>query len=448
MVQLSHRQGGVENSAQSDGTRRMPSDGALDDGLAFLREGYGFVSNRCDRLGSDVFRTRIMLTPVICMRGAEAAEIFYGQGRFTRVGAMPRSTLWLLQDEGSVQLLDGPAHRRRKAMFMAMMTPEGLSDITAIFADQWREALHRWSRKERVVLHRELGDVLTRSAVRWAGVPLTEDEIEPRTQQLTAMIEYAGSIGPTNWWARHLRRRCERWAENVIAAIRRGEIDAPPQSPAGIIARHTDLDNEPLPEWVAAVELLNVLRPIVAVARFITFAALALHRHPQWRERFEAGDEADLAGFVHEVRRFYPFFPVIGGRVVEPFSWLGYAFHKDDWVLLDIYGTNHDGRLWPEPEQFRPDRFRNWSGNPFTLIPQGGGDFERGHRCPGEWLTIALIQEAVRLLSRTRYRVPEQDLTVSLSTMPALPASGFVIADLNPEALHYSPPASAAVHQS
>ena len=32
---------------------------------------------------------------------------------------------------------------------------------------------------------------------------------------------------------------------------------------------------------MAAVELLNVLRPTVAVDRFIVFAALALHRHPE-----------------------------------------------------------------------------------------------------------------------------------------------------------------------
>jgi cytochrome P450 len=100
-----------------------------------------------------------------------------------------------------------------------------------------------------------------------------------------------------------------------------------------------------------------------------------------------------------------------GGRVLEPFAWLGYVLERQDWVLLDVYGTNHDARLWPEPEQFMPERFREWRGDPYTLIPQGGGAFETGHRCPGEWLTIALIKKAVRQLSDTRYSVPDQDLS-------------------------------------
>jgi fatty-acid peroxygenase len=99
-------------------------------------------------------------------------------------------------------------------------------------------------------------------------------------------------------------------------------------------------------------------------------------------------------------------------------------------VLLDLYGTNHDERLWPEPGRFRPERFRDWAGDPYTLIPQGGGAYETGHRCPGEWLTMGLIREAIRLLSRTRYEVPDQDLSISLRKMPALPASGFVIANV------------------
>ena len=51
-----------------------------------------------------------------------------------------------------------------------------------------------------------------------------------------------------------------------------------------------------------------------------------------------------------------------------------------------------------------------------------------GHRCPGERATIALMEEAVDLLSRaTHYRVPAQDLRVGLRRFPAKPESGFVI---------------------
>ncbi len=102
-------------------------------------------------------------------------------------------------------------------------------------------------------------------------------------------------------------------------------------------------------------------------------------------------------------------------------------------MILDAYGTNHDARIWEDPDAFRPDRFRHWSGNAFAFIPQGGGDHYTGHRCAGEWITISLMKRAVRLLTATMtYDVPDQDLHIDLSRMPAIPASRFVIANVRP----------------
>src|SRR3546814_9974873 len=61
---------------------------------------------------------------------------------------------------------------------------------------------------------------------------------------------------------------------------------------------------------VAAVELLNILRPTVAVSVFITFTAHALHQLPACRQNLQA-DDGYLECFVQEVRRFYPFFPAV-----------------------------------------------------------------------------------------------------------------------------------------
>lgn len=128
------------------------------------------------------------------------------------------------------------------------------------------------------------------------------------------------------------------------------------------------------------------------------------------------------------MRRFYPFFPVIAGRVREPFAWRGHGFAPGDWVMLDLYGTNHDTRIWTEPEGFSPERFRDWTGDPFTLVPQGGGEAATDHRCPGEDLTVALTAEAVRFFSReAKFEVPVQGLSVSLRRMPAMPKSGLIL---------------------
>jgi fatty-acid peroxygenase len=407
--------------------RTIPRAPGLDHTLALGREGYNFIINRCERLDTDIFETRLLLRRAVCMRGTAAAEIFYAGDRFTRVGAMPISVLKLLQDYGSVQLLDGAAHRRRKRMFLAIGSPPEAARLASFFAYEWSRSLERWEGAERVVLFDELRPMLTRAVTAWAGVPLDEADVAPRTRELSEMVEGTGSVGPRNWRALWLRRRTERWARGIIAAVRSGEIPARGDSALGIIAAHRDLDGQQLDVKTAAVELLNVLRAVVAVARFIVFAAKALHEHPDARRRIAGGDRAYLDHFVQEVRRLSPFFSFIGGRVRRPFEWRGYAFPKGKWVILDLYGTNRDPRSWKDPAAFRPERFAE-EPNRFEFVPQGAGDAALTHRCPGEELTVRLMKTAARLLLETmRYEVPDQDLSVDLARFPALPKSGLVI---------------------
>ena len=310
---------------------------------------------------------------------------------------------------------------------MSLMTPESIRALGDLFVERWRARLPAWERMDRVVLVGEVQALLCRTVCAWSGIPLTEAEAEARTRELAAMFEGAGAVGPRNWRGLMLRARTERWARGLVEQVRSGALAVPEDCALAVVARHTDLNGELLTAKTAAVELINVLRPTVAVERFITFAALALHDHPECREPLRT-DDAYPEMFVQEVRRFYPFFPLVAGRVLNGFDWRGHRFAEGTWVILDLHGTNHDPRSWEEPERFRPERFRGRPPSPFNPIPQGGGDFHDDHRCAGEWATIELMKRAVRLLTTAmHYEVPEQDLTIDRSRMPAIPNSRFVI---------------------
>lgn len=406
----------------------IPRLTSIDSSLALLAEGYVFASRRCDRLGSDAFRTRVLGVPVTFLRGPEGSRLFYDPDRFTRRRAIPPSVQHLLQDAGSVQSLDGAAHHHRKAMFLdVLMAPEA-AGIADIFAQEWQRAVQLWSRRGQIALQDELEVVLTRTALRFAGIGMGHADVRTRARELAAMVNKAATVGPPNWWARALRRRTERWARQLIARTRAGALPPSPHTALAALASHRDPDGRLLDESVAAVELINILRPIVAVSRFITFAAVALIQHPQWHRVFATGAEDDLTGFVQEVRRFYPFFPSVPGRARASFAWHGHRFDPGSWVMLDLYATNHDPAVWKHPEAFSPERFRHGPGDSHTLIPQGGGDVATGHRCPGEQITIALMKEAVRQLTRhTRYEVPAQDLSIPLNKFPALPREGVLL---------------------
>lgn len=400
----------------------------FDSTLPLLREGYPFISSRCDALGTDLFTSRFALRPVTFLRGADAAELFYGGDRFTRAGAVPSSSQHLLQDEGSVQSLDGQAHRHRKQAFLSLTTPEATRRLGDLFEQSWRETSRSWPRSGRFVLHDEVSGMLTRAVCLWAGVPLREQEAGRRTREFRLMIENSARFGPLNWYARARRLGTERWVADVIERVRAGELEAEPDTAVRVFADHRELDGTLLPAGPAAVEMINVLRGTVAVARFVVFGAVALHEHPEWREALAAGDDTDLEAFAQEVRRYYPFFPAVPGRASSTFEWRGHRFAEGDRVVLDLYGTCHDPRLWQDPDSFRPERFRGWrwEEHPYTLIAQGAGRHDEGHRCPGEWGTVELMKRALRLLATSGLEVPPQDLSIRLNRFPALPRSGFV----------------------
>lgn len=405
-------------------TRDLPALPGVDSTPAFLREGYDFIGRRCRRLGAEGFRTRLMLRPVTCLSGAAAAREFYRPGRMTRRGAMPATVVALLQGKESVQALDDAAHRVRKAMFLELMSEARLDAARRIFAEEWQAEAKRWQGRT-VALSGRVERILTRTALRWCGIPTSERGVSRRARELTAMIHAAGSTGPAHLRARMLRRRSEKWARGVIRQAR--EDGASRCGTLGRIALHTDADGSRISEAAAAVELINILRPMVAVATYVIFCAHALHLHRDAIPASAPDDDTANRAIAEEVRRLYPFFPAIGGRVRRAFDWRGTRFAEGDWLLLDLYGTNRDPAAWDAPDRFRPQRHLGRVARPEAMVPQGGGDPLLNHRCPGEAITVALMTEALAQLRTMKWSAPAQDLDLPRAQFPPVPRDGMRI---------------------
>lgn len=447
----------------------LPRERVPDSTLALLRDPYRWIARRAQAHGRPLFAARIMGETTICITGPDAARTFYTPGNFTRNGALPKPILWLLQDEGSVTVLDGAPHAVRKRMFLSLMTPTRLAALDQAFRREWAAAVDSWADGREIVLDDAVREIVFRAVCGWAGVPLAPDgEAQRRAADMMAMFDGAGAVGRRRLHAWTARRRTERWMGELAARVRRGELTVDPESAFGAMADFRDANGAPLSDETLMTEMVNVVRPTVAVARYITFAALALQANPSERRLLERAaiqpatvpgaltpaaavdDHADpVWRFVQEVRRTAPFFPLLGGRVLQPFSWEGHHFTAGTRVLLDLYGTNHDPAAWPEPEAFRPERFLGWNGDPFRLIPQGAGDPASDHRCPGEWITILLMKIAVReLTTGIDYAVASQDLRLRMTRIPTRPASGLSMRAVRSRSQEAASPPAAPVPPS
>lgn len=407
---------------------QIPADKGLDHTFQLLTEGYCFLHNRFDKYNSEIIETTLLGKKMICMVGRDAVELFYDSSRFTRIGAIPKRVQKTLFGENGIQTMEGKQHSALKHLFLSMMTEEGLQYIHKLTVEQWNAQASKWNKGERIILFDEAEEVLCRVACIWAGVPLKECEVSKRAYDLGALIDALGGVGPRYQEGRKARKRTEDWIKNILSEFRNGQFKSVGKA-IEKIATYKDANGKLLDLQSAAVELINVLRPIVAVARFVVFSALALHDHPEYEDKLSNATDSELEMFAQEVRRYYPFAPFLGAKARTDFEWKGYSFHEGDTVLIDLYGTNHDPTIWQSPNKFKPERFIDEKIDLYNFVPQGGGDPARGHRCPGEGLTLSIMKATLSFLVNDLdyVVVKDQDLSINFVRMPTLPASRMVL---------------------
>lgn len=393
-----------------------------DDTLTLALRGYPFIRDTCQRLGRDIFETRFFLERTTCLTGPEAAAVFYDASNFERAGSAPTFLQKTLFGEGGVQGLDGPDHEHRKALFMSCFDKPALSGLALLANQKFDERTERWEEREEVVLLDELAEMFCEMMMTWCGIPIAA--LPGQTRDFRLLIEGAVPTKTSHLRARAARKRLDEWLEQVVNSERRTPT-APRESVLSRFCRHTDLNGNPLPSGIVAVELNNMVRPTVAVAWYCTALAVAMHHHP---DLVPPPEDARAQGhFITEVRRLHPFFPMVAARATRSVEFQGQTIPKGRLTLLDLFGTNRDARTYDHPEQFLPRRFEQTPIQPHTFIPQGGGDHFLGHRCAGEWLTEELMRLCLSRLSALSYAVPRQDLSISWTQIPARPSSGFVL---------------------
>ncbi|TDD71031.1 cytochrome P450 [Jiangella aurantiaca] len=395
-----------------------------DGAIGLWRQGYGWASGL--RAGRAAAPVRFLGRRSVVVGGPTGVRRFYDP-RLRRAGAIPAPVAGVLFGRDSVHGLDDEQHHRQKARYLELLTPAAADDLRSRTHHEWELAARTWEPGRPFVLFDEAVRVLTATMLPWAGVPAGPDEVSRRASQLEAVLDGFASPGPSYVRAAAARRRLDRWTSGLIRAARAGRLQAQPGTPLDVMALTREADGRLLSPRAAGVALLNVVRPAVAVAWFVAFAAVALAHQPYWRERIAAGDDSALGAFAQEVRRRYPFVPVLAARARSDQDVLGVDVPAGGYVVLDVHGTDHDPAHWPDPDRFDPARFLGPPPEPGTLVPQGGGALRTGHRCPGEDIALVLLEEAVRRLALTGAELPEQDLAVDLARVPTRPRSGVLV---------------------
>ncbi|MDT2658805.1 cytochrome P450 [Enterococcus hulanensis] len=395
-----------------------------------LDEGYLLLSELRKEADAPVVKARLLNKEVIAVYGKEAAKKFYDPRNFKREGAMPKVVLKTLFGEEGVQTLDGKAHEHRKTTFMNLMTPKRMDEYHRILDKNLVQKLDQ--QHGEFELFDLSKDVLFRSICEWAGIDLSEmskEEIDQLAEYQISMISSAVTNPATHIKGIENRKKSEKWAQSLIEHARTNPVAGKEDIALYAFANATDDNGELLPIDVAAVELLNVIRPTVALTVWIALMGHALFSRPDIYQRLHAEFDKLQDSFIQEMRRYYPFFPMLPAFAKQDVEIDGYLIPKDSWVVLDLYGTNHDKRTIETPEVFRISRYHGKEKHisydeEYEMIAQGGGKFEAMHRCAGEWITLHTLRVfSDQLVNKYQFSVPKQDWEIPMNQFPTYPKS-------------------------
>jgi fatty-acid peroxygenase len=409
-----------------------------DDSLSVLVQGYDFGERiwRRVRDGARSAPMRLLGRDALLVRGSAGVAVFYDQARIARHGAMPAIVQNTLFGHGSVHSLDGDEHRHRKSTFVDVAYEDAeVERLQPLLEREWRHELDAWLKGGERTAYDAAVRALGRAIMVWAGLPGTPAAKTRWAARLAQIVDGFGApYSPAYVAAAVNRRWSDRHARRLIEAVRAGDLAAAEGTALHSWAWHRDPAGELLPAQLAGVELQNSMRPMIAVARFVAFAAKELHDRPKWRARIaaETAERATQVGgplsimFAQEVRRTAPFVPMLPGWAKQDVELDGQHLAAGGRVVLDILGTDMDAGSWENPAAFDPERFRGVEDYEAltAFIPHGGAEVATGHRCPGEKLAIAGLAAAIAVLSDPRLTVLDSGLSVNRRRLPTMPRSG------------------------
>ena len=404
--------------------------GLHDRTASLVRAGYRFSGWLRARTPGPITLLRPLVRRPLVVHGQEGVALFYDTERVGRRSALPDPVAHTIYGRGAVHTLDGAAHRHRKQLFLEVTEPGLVAELRQRVSRKWGRELESWVLRGTGTVLPSAVTVFGEAAQEWAGAGDSPAVMARRSRDLGLIIDGFATPSPAWFRARQARRRADAWATRLITDVRLGRRTPERHTAAWVMAHATDLDGDLLPAGTAAVELINVLRPVVAVAYYAAFAALELEANPDLSDRCATGDPTAVEKFSHEVRRMSPFVPLLAGRSRCPFTWHGQEVEKGDAVLLDVYGTDNDPDTWVDAATFDPERFRSDAADRVDFIPQGGGGVDTGHRCPGEGITMALLRTVVPSLARLDWSIHPADRVYSMRRVPARPDGGVRLLDV------------------
>ncbi|HEX6117554.1 MAG TPA: cytochrome P450 [Solirubrobacterales bacterium] len=380
-------------------------------GFRYARDPLGFYADLQRRYGN-VFQVSFpYFKRIVYVADPEIVKrVFTADPEQFRAGEANATVLEPAVGPSSVLTLDGAEHLRQRKVLLPPFHGERVKRYGETIRDATERDIATWP-AGRPFSMRPHTQAITLAVILRAVFGIHGGERSRRAARLVSDFAHRADLvtqipalrrdlGRWSPWARFVRARADLDAliyEEIADRRAAGDAGERDDVLSLLLAAEHD-DGEPMSDR----ELRDELVTVIGAGHETTATALAwaferLLRTPRvlrrLRESVAAGEDEYLDATVKETLRARPVIVDVARKLAAPAEVGGYELPAGTFVLPAIAAMHYREDLFPEPHEFRPERFIDGKADTYAWIPFGGGV----RRCVG----AAFAQYEMRVILRT-----------------------------------------------
>ena len=363
----------------------------------YVRDPLGFLTRYRERYG-DIFSVRFpFFGRIVYVASPELVKaVFTGSPAVFHAGEANATMLEPALGPNSVLTLDDEPHMRQRKLLLPPFHGERVRRYGELIEEVTRKDMETWPVGEPFAL-RPHTQRITLAVILRAVFGISDEAridratrlIDQFSDRVTTIVRFPflrRDLGPGSPWRRfvHARNELDAFIYEEIALRRAEGGSGEREDVLSLLLQAKHEDDAPMSD----AELRDELVTIVGAGHETTATGLAwamerLLRNRRvlgrLRESLAAGNGEYLEATVKETLRARPVIIDVARKLTAPARIGGYELPTGSFVVPAIAALHLRADLYPQPGEFRPERFLEEKADTYSWIPFGGGV----RRCAG-----------------------------------------------------------------
>ena len=291
----------------------------------------------------------------------------------------------------SLLVLDGGEHMEHRRILLPSFRSGHVQTYTSAIERAVRRRMKDWPVDEefnlapemQAITYEAISRVVFGDAVDDRGELLAElagDMMDRCASPFTMLPPLRFELGGLSPYARLMKvlDAIDRVLYEIIGERREDPLSGLRDDVLSVLIRAEHEDGSPLTDREIRDEILTlIMAGFETTTGGLSWAFERIVRTPRvvgrLTKELDGGGHEYLDATVKEVLRSRPAVPIVARKVREPVEVAGYLLPAGTVLMTAVYLVHSDPQVYPEPEEFRPERFIDGHPDPRAWIPFGGG---------------------------------------------------------------------------